>query len=130
GREKVAGKIVLYNAKFDERMAAEGRAGDAYDSVYVYRSEGAQKAAALGAVASLIRSLGDADYRLPHTGYSIAAGIPAGAVTAEDAQLIADLAQQGRVAMHLVLTPQTLADAPSYNVIADLKGSEHPEQIV
>jgi carboxypeptidase Q len=130
GREKVAGKIVLYNAKFDERMAAEGRAGDSYDHVYAYRSEGAQKAAALGAVASLIRSLGDADYRLPHTGYSIAAGIPAAAVTAEDAQLIADLAQQGRVTMHLVLTPQTLAQTQSYNVIGDLKGSEHPEQIV
>jgi Zn-dependent M28 family amino/carboxypeptidase len=130
GREKVAGKIVLYNAKFDQHMAAEGRAGDSYEHVYPYRSEGAQKAAALGAVASLIRSLGDADFRLPHTGYSIAAGIPAAAVTAEDAQLIADLAQQGRVTMHLVLTPQTLADAPSFNVIADLKGSEHPEQIV
>ena len=32
--------------------------------------------------------------------------------------------------MHLVLTPQTLPDAVSYNVIADLKGSESPEQIV
>ncbi len=130
GREKVAGKIVLYNAKFDERMAAEGRAGDSYEHVYSYRSEGAQKAVALGAVASLIRSLGDADFRLTHTGYSIAAGIPAAAVTAEDAQLIADLAQQGRVTMHLVLTPQTLPNTQSYNVIADLKGSEHPEQIV
>jgi carboxypeptidase Q len=32
--------------------------------------------------------------------------------------------------MHLVLTPQALPDAVSYNVVADLKGSEHPEQIV
>src|ERR1700689_597243 len=111
-------------------MSAEGRAGDSYEHVYAYRSEGAQKAVALGAVASLKRSLGDADYRLPHTGSSIAAGIPAAAVSAEDAQLIADLAQQGRVTMHLVLTPQTLPDTQSYNVIADLKGSEHPEQIV
>jgi carboxypeptidase Q len=130
GREKVAGKIVLYNAKFDQRMAAEGRALDAYEHVYDYRGKGAQVAASLGAVASVIRSLGDADFRLPHTGYSIAAGIPAAAASAEDAQLIADLAQQGRVTMHLVLTPQTLADAPSYNVIADLKGTDHPEQIV
>ncbi|HUK30889.1 MAG TPA: M20/M25/M40 family metallo-hydrolase [Candidatus Acidoferrum sp.] len=130
GREKVAGKIVLYNAKFDERMAAEGRAGEAYGHVYEYRSKGAQAAVALGAVASLMRSLGGADYRIPHAGYSIAAGIPAAAITAEDAQLIADLAQQGRVVMHLVLTPQTLPDVESYNVIGDLKGSEHPEQIV
>ena len=32
--------------------------------------------------------------------------------------------------MHLVLTPQTLPDEPSFNVVADLKGSEQPEQIV
>src|ERR1700727_3799766 len=32
--------------------------------------------------------------------------------------------------MHLTLTPQTFPDAPSYNVIADWKGTEHPEQVV
>jgi Zn-dependent M28 family amino/carboxypeptidase len=32
--------------------------------------------------------------------------------------------------MHLTLTPQKLPDATGYNVIADLKGSEHPDQIV
>ena len=32
--------------------------------------------------------------------------------------------------MHLLLTPQTLPDAPSCNVIADVKGTEHPEQVV
>ena len=44
-----------------------------------------RKAAALGAAASLVRSVGGADYRLPHTGGSRAADIPAGAVTSEDA---------------------------------------------
>jgi len=34
------------------------------------------------------------------------------------------------VRMHLTLTPQKLPDETGYNVIADLKGSEHPEQIV
>jgi Zn-dependent M28 family amino/carboxypeptidase len=56
--------------------------------------------------------------------------IPAGAVTAEDADLIANLIPQGSVKMKLVLTPQTLPDAESANVIADIKGSEHPEQVV
>ena len=51
-------------------------------------------------------------------------------MTAEDADLIAHLAAQGKVRMHLTLTPQKLPDETSYNVIADLKGSEHPEQIV
>jgi carboxypeptidase Q len=84
----------------------------------------------LGAVAALVRSVGNADYRLPHTGFSFPAGIPAGAVTGEDADLIAHLAAEGKVRMHLTLTPQTLPDTTSYNVIADLKGSEHPEQVV
>jgi Zn-dependent M28 family amino/carboxypeptidase len=51
-------------------------------------------------------------------------------VTAEDADLISHLFAQGKVRMHLTLTPQRLADVVSHNVIADLKGSEHPEQLV
>jgi carboxypeptidase Q len=130
GREKVAGKIVLYNEVFDKQKAAGGLAFVAYGEAVRYRSAGARVAADLGAVAALVRSVGNADYRLPHTGYSAPAGIPDGAVTAEDADLVAHLFKQGRVRMHLTLTPQKLPDAVGYNVIADLKGSEHPEQIV
>src|SRR6202035_5064160 len=130
GREKVSGRIVLFNNKFDKHMAAQGHAFEAYGRAVMYRYGGAKAAKELGAVGSLIRSVGNADYRLPHTGNSEAAGIPAAAVTAEDADLLADLTRQGRVVMNLVLTPQTLTDEVSFNVIADLKGSEHPEQIV
>ena len=133
-REKVAGKIVLFNYPFDKQMAAEGRSFQAYGKAVAYRSDGPSAAARQGAVACLIRSVGGADYRLPHTGMTDyakdAPKIPAGAVTAEDADLIVDLLRQGPVKMKLVLTPQTLPDAESANVIADLKGSEHPEQIV
>ena len=48
----------------------------------------------------------------------------------EDADLIAHLAKQGPVRMQLTLTPRTLPDAVSYNVVADLKGSERPEEVV
>src|SRR5208283_4398089 len=130
GRDKVAGKIVLFNELFDKQKAAAGLGFAAYGDAVRYRGAGPKAAADLGAVAALIRSVGSADYRLPHTGFSVPAGIPAGAVTAEDADLIAHLAAQGKVRMHLSLTPQKLPDATSYNVIADLKGSEHPEQIV
>src|SRR5437773_8932946 len=67
-REKVAGKIVLFNYPFDKQMAAEGRSFDAYGEAVVYRSDGPSAAARQGAVACLIRSVGGADYRLPHTG--------------------------------------------------------------
>jgi carboxypeptidase Q len=130
GRAKVAGKIVLFTYPFDQRKAEAGHALDAYAESVVYRGSGARAAADLGAVASLVRSAGGADYRLPHTGWSAPAGIPAGAVTAEDAELVAHLATQGPVRMHLTLTPQTLADTTGYNVVADLKGSEQPEKIV
>jgi len=130
GRAKVAGKIVLFNFPFDTRKTDAGHALDAYSEAVIYRSSGAKAAAELGAVASLIRSVGGAEYRLPHTGYSVPAGIPAGAVAAEDASLIADLATQGKVRMHLTLISQDLPETTGYNVIADLKGSEHPEQVV
>ncbi|HEY7002143.1 MAG TPA: M20/M25/M40 family metallo-hydrolase, partial [Candidatus Udaeobacter sp.] len=133
-RDKVAGKIVLFNYPFDKQMAAESRGGEAYSEAVVYRSNGPSAAARKGAVACLIRSVGGADYRIPHAGetdYATdAPKIPAGAVTAEDADLIADLIKQGSVRMKLVLTPQTLPDVESYNVIGDIKGSEHPEQVI
>ena len=134
GREKVAGKIVVFDYHFDKQMAAEGRGGDAYSQAVVYRSDAPSAAARLGAVACLIRSVGGAEYRLPHTGQTNyaedAPKIPAGAVTAEDADTIGALVREGPVRMHLVLTPQQLPDTTSYNVIGDLKGSEHPEQVV
>jgi carboxypeptidase Q len=130
GREKVTGKIVLFNEIFDKQKAAGGLAFKAYGEAVRYRGTGPKAAADLGAAAALVRSVGNADYRLPHTGFSIPAGIPAGAVTAEDADLIAHLTLQGKVRIHLVLTPHKLPDATGYNVIADLKGSEHPEQVV
>jgi Zn-dependent M28 family amino/carboxypeptidase len=134
GREKVAGKIVVFNYPFDRRMAAQGFGGDAYGEAVAYRGAGPSAAARLGAVAALNRSAGGAQYRLPHTGATRYAKdtpeIPAAAVTAEDAELLAHLTKDGKVRMHLTLTPQRLPDAPSYNVIADLKGTEHPEQIV
>jgi carboxypeptidase Q len=133
-RDKVAGKIVLFDYPYDKQMAAEGRGGEAYGEAVVYRADGPSAAARQGAVACLIRSVGGADYRIPHTGQTKYAAdapkIPAGAVTAEDADMIVDLVRQGQVKMKLVLTPQTLPDVESANVIGDIKGSEHPEQVI
>jgi len=125
---------VLFNYPFDKQMAGEGRGGEAYGEAVVYRGDGPSAAARQGAVACLIRSVGGADYRLPHTGQTKYADdapkIPAAAVTAEDADLIVNLVRQGPVKMKLILTPQQLPDVESYNVIGDIKGSEHPEQVI
>ncbi|MEP6937135.1 MAG: M20/M25/M40 family metallo-hydrolase [Chthoniobacterales bacterium] len=134
GREKVTGRIVLFDYPFDKLMAAEGRGGDAYGEAVLYRSDGPSAAARLGAAAALIRSVGGAEFRLPHTGQTDYAAdapqIPAAAVSAEDADLLVSLVAQGAVRMRLLLTPQKLPDATSYNVVADFKGREFPDQIV
>src|SRR5436190_11966422 len=133
-RDKVAGKIVLFNYPFDKQMAAEGRGGEAYGEAVVYRGDGPSAAARQDAVACLIRSVGGADYRLPHTGQTKYADdapkIPAAAATSEDADLIVNLVRQGPVKMKLILTPLQLPDVESYNVIGDIKGNEHPEQVI
>jgi hypothetical protein len=130
----VKGKILLLNHKFDKALAAQGDGLSAYGGGVVYRGAGPIAAAGVGAVAVLVRSVGGADFRLPHTGMTVYAPdtekIPAAAVTAEDADLLKDLTMQGPVKLHLTLTPQTLPDVTSYNVIADWKGTEKPEQVV
>jgi carboxypeptidase Q len=134
GHDKIAGKIVLFNYKFDKELAATGHGGAAYGEAVIYRAIGASAAAKQGAIAALVRSVGGADYRIPHTGAMVylkdAPQIPAAAVTAEDADTLAYLVKQGNVRMRLVLTPEKLADVDSYNVVADLKGSELPDQVV
>ena len=130
----VKGKILLFNHTFDKELAATGHGLEAYGGSVVYRGAGPIAGAAAGAVAVLVRSAGGGDYRSPHTGlteYSPGVTkIPAAAVTAEDAELLKTLSREGKVMMHLTLTPQTFPDADSFNVIADWKGTEHPEQVV
>ncbi len=134
GRTGVEGKIVLFNNKFDREMQAAGYGGSAYGQAVAYRFAAAMQAAPLGAVAVLVRSAGGSQNRLAHTGsMGYADGvkkIPGAAVTYEDAETIAYLAKMGKVRMKLTLTPETLPDAPSYNVIGDLKGSDKPDEIV
>jgi hypothetical protein len=132
--QEVAGKIVLFYARFDQRLADNGDSSDAYRQAGAYRFNGPAAAAALGAGAALVRSVGGADFRLPHTGLTVwknnQAAIPAAALTAEDADLVARAAAFGPVTLRLLLGPKTLADADSHNVIADWPGREKPDQYV
>jgi carboxypeptidase Q len=131
--DRVAGKIVLFNQKFDKQMAAQGFGSKAYGVGIRSRYGGPPLASRLGARAALVRSVGGADYRLAHTGttaFGSEKPIPAAAVSAEDADRIAALALEGEVRIHLMLGATDLPPVQSYNVVADLKGSQHPEEIV
>jgi carboxypeptidase Q len=131
---EASGKIVLFDVPFNEDFALNGRAGSAYGQAVVYRVQGAVAAARAGATAALIRSVGGADYRLPHTGVMDydpkVPKIPTAALSAEDAMWVSRLAAEGPVTLRLKLLPQTLPDADSHNVIADWPGRERPEEMV
>jgi carboxypeptidase Q len=124
GRARVAGKIVLYDVPFTS-----------YGKTVQYRTSGASRAARLGAVAALVRSVTPTSLRTPHTGQmDYDAGvprIPAAAVTVEDAMMFHRLATSGAtVRVHLTMGAQMLPDAQSANVIGEIPGREKPEEIV
>ena len=126
----VRGKIVLFDHPYptDVPNAAAG-----YGKSIPYRTEGATRAAAFGAVAALVRSLASASLGAPHTGqmhYGPGPKIPTAALSVEDAELLDRLAARGPVTVHLVLEDGPRPDAPSFNVLAELRGREQPEEIV
>jgi Zn-dependent M28 family amino/carboxypeptidase len=128
---KVAGKIVLYT----HAMPTTGHPGHNYGAGIMFRTKGATRAAARGAVAVLVRSLTANSLGAPHTGRVTypddgSVRIPAAAISVEDATLLARLAARGPVTVHLALDSQTLPDADSANVVAELRGRERPDEIV
>lgn len=130
---EVKGKIVLFDVAFDQHKADRGLAGPAYGEAVAYRGAGPRMAADLGAVGALVRSVGGADFRLSHTGFTgfgQRAPIPAAAVTAEDAMLMTRLSARGPLTMKLTLTPQILPDVDSFNVIADWPGTDKKDEVV
>jgi carboxypeptidase Q len=129
--ERIKGAIMLYDVALPPY---DDEKGSGYGEVAQFRTRGPSRAAQLGAVGVLMRSVTAHSLRTPHTGalrYDDAQPkIPAAAVTVEDAQLIARLAAQGPVAAHLELSPQLLPDAASANVIGELRGRERPDEVV
>ncbi|HYR27566.1 MAG TPA: M20/M25/M40 family metallo-hydrolase [Thermoanaerobaculia bacterium] len=135
GRAKLAGKIVFYNLAMDMALVESGQAFDAYSKAVVFRGAGASRAAEYGAIAAVVRSVASGSLRTPHTGslryLDDQPKIPAAAITTEDADLIHRLLAKGeKVRMHLVLTPRSLPDVTSANVIAEIRGTERPDQVV
>jgi len=124
GADKVKGRIVLYDMEWR-----------GYGETVRYRSNGASRAARLGAVAVLVRSVTGRSLYTPHTGsltYDAAAPrIPAAAVTVEDAAWIHQMTAMGQeVRVQLHMEAETLPDADSANVIGEIVGRERPNEIV
>src|SRR5258706_2622505 len=118
------GRIVLFNVAFTN-----------YGETVRFRSTGPSRAARHGAVAALVRAIGPSGLRTPHTGalaYATdAPKIPAAAITAEDADRLQRMADRGdRAVVRLTMDAHFDADAPSANVVGEIRGREKPEEIV
>lgn len=122
--EKVRGKIVVYNAVYT-----------GYGPTVRYRSSGASRAARYGAVAALVRSITPVSLNTAHTGAMIydeaQPKIPSAAITIEGAELLQRLYDRGeKIMLRLKMEAKFLPDAESANIVADLKGSEKPDEVV
>lgn len=133
GTKNVEGKIVFFNRPMDptkiNTFAAYGGAVD-------QRGGGASEAAKYGALAAVVRSMGLNLEDYPHTGgmrYT-ANGvklIPAVAISTKHADLLSRLAKEDKdLQIYLETHSEILEDAPSFNVIGELRGSEFPEEII
>lgn len=132
GRDKIAGKIVFYNRPMDptyvQTMQAYGAAGD-------QRRAGPGEAAKYGAVAVLVRSLTLALDDHPHTGSTAYVPgqptVPAAALSTVAANaLSAALAADPNLRVEMKIHARWLPDAPSHNVIGEIRGSERPDEII
>jgi len=120
----VPGRIVLYNVPFTT-----------YAQTVPYRTDGPSRAAALGAVAALVRSVGPPGLRTPHTGALQYAAdqprIPAAAIATEDAERLQRMQNRGtRVRVRLRMDAHFLPDAESFNVIGEIRGRERADELV
>ncbi|XP_034825738.1 carboxypeptidase Q-like [Maniola hyperantus] len=119
----VEGKIVLYDPKFTT-----------YGETVVYRSQGAAKAAAKGAVASLVRSIAPFSINTPHTGSQYydekVKKIPAAAISLEDADLIRRIYNRKEKIVLNITMSSSLETKISRNTLIDLRGTNYPEKLV
>ncbi|MBL9200533.1 MAG: M28 family peptidase, partial [Opitutaceae bacterium] len=136
-REAVAGKIVFFNRHMDPAIV---RPGTAYSTAVAVRSRGPSAAARLGAVGVLVRSMTHALDDFPHTGSTTyapdAPRIPAAAISTLAAErLSAALAaakSSGATAVRVAMKIHSrwLPDAPSHNVLGEIRGTEFPDHII
>ena len=130
-KEEVKGKIVYYHSMFDPTIV---QTFTAYGKTGVYRSTGASRAAKYGALGVMLHSLSTAPDNAPHTGgmkydenYP---KIPAVALGPNDAKELYAKAKKGTIRVQMQTYGYFLPDADENNVVAEIKGSVYPNEII
>ncbi|MBX2946596.1 MAG: M20/M25/M40 family metallo-hydrolase [Cyclobacteriaceae bacterium] len=132
GEKGVKGKIVFFNRPMDPKVIPMF---SSYGGAVDQRANGASEAAKLGAIGVIVRSMGVNLEDYPHTGslrYALnVPKIPAVAIATRHAELLSSLLKDDKeLKFYFETHCETLPDAPSFNVIGELKGSQHPDEII
>ena len=131
-KDSVKGMIVFYNYKF---IPTYVNTFFSYGDAGRYRGAGPSRAAKYGAAAVIIRSMSHSVDNNPHTGatrYDTAyAKIPALAVGLRDADWLSNQLKENKIISLTIKTnAHFLPDTIGHNVIAELTGSEFPDEII
>ncbi|MFT5251114.1 MAG: hypothetical protein ACI87N_000084 [Flavobacteriales bacterium] len=132
--DKLKGKIVFYNRPMDPENIATFTS---YSGCVDQRSAGAREAAKYGAVGTIVRSMNMRLDDFPHTG-AMGYGdlpkseyIPTAAISTNGAELLSKtLKDNPNLKFYFKQSCQQLEDVLSYNVVGEITGTEHPENII
>jgi hypothetical protein len=134
GTAKIKGKIVFYNRPMED---AQLEAFNAYGGAGDQRRDGAREASKFGAVGTIVRSLNLRLDDFPHAGAQSYGDIPksqyipTAAISTNGAELLSKtLKRNPNLKFYFKQSCKQLEDVLSYNVIGEIKGSEHPENIM
>lgn len=134
GKDQIAGKIVFYNRPMEPKLISTFAS---YSGCVDQRYSGASEAGKYGAVGVIVRSVTLSLDDFPHTG-SMSYGdtpvedrIPAAAISTKGAELLSTtLKLNPNIKLYFKQSCKQLDDVESYNVIGEIKGSTHPNEIM
>ena len=123
-KNQLKGKVVLFNVDYSN-----------YGDVLKYRYSGASEAAKYGARGSLLRSITPWSVHTPNTGLLAYNNglkkIPYASLTVEDAMMMQRLYDRGqKMTIKMQMSSKLVSDRWSRNIIAELRGSTYPDEIV
>ena len=134
GKDSIAGKIIFYNRPMDPTLI---NTFQAYGGSVNQRTQGAVEAAKLGAIGVIVRSITTSLDDYPHTGsmyyegLSLNQRIPAAAISTNGAELLSSmLSLNPNIKFFFRQNSKNFPDVLSHNVIAQINGSEKPDEII
>ncbi len=132
GEAVIKGKIVFFNFAMNPTYIKTFKA---YGESGLARRAGPSKAASFGAIGVMVRSLASNPDDYPHTGatkYNDSfPKIPAVAISTNDAEWLSrELKKKMTLTAYFRNTSKMLPDAPSFNVVGEIRGNEFPGEII